>query len=335
MAERSASGGRGQAEQVAALVAEVFAACGRDPLEIDAVAVTTGPGSFTGLRAALSLAHGIARAAEVPLLPVPVARALVADLPATLSAVPAWVVIDSRRGRVFLIRDGAPESWALNDLPEPDGLVVLVGTAAEPAASVLRARGTECVLSALRVPSAVAVGRVGLELLRAGALPSPALPIYVDAPEASLPQRDPRPPPRPLPVVATPAHAAAMAAIHEASFPSGERWTAEALATLVSQPGCFARLDPEGGFVLARVAADEAEILTLAVAPERRRRGIARALVGEARAVAAAMGAPHMLLEVAADNAAALALYGSLGFSPVGRRRGYYASGVDAVLMRA
>jgi ribosomal-protein-alanine N-acetyltransferase len=76
--------------------------------------------------------------------------------------------------------------------------------------------------------------------------------------------------------------------------------------------------------VLVRLAADEAEILTLAVAPEARRRGRARALLKAAQAHAAAGGARRLVLEVAEDNAPARALYAAAGFGPVGRRRGYY-----------
>jgi len=91
------------------------------------------------------------------------------------------------------------------------------------------------------------------------------------------------------------------------------------------------------GFILCRVMAGEAEILTLAVRPRSRRRGIARSLVETALALAA-QTAGAMLLEVADDNPGALALYARIGFKTVGRRAGYYArsgvASVDAVVMR-
>lgn len=129
------------------------------------------------------------------------------------------------------------------------------------------------------------------------------------------------------------AHAEALAAIHAASFPPAERWAAAALATQLALPGGFGLLDPRGGFVLARVAADEAEILTLAVAPPARRQGVARALLAAAHAEAAARGAVASYLEVAAGNEAALALYAAAGYRAVGRRPGYYADGGDAIVM--
>ena len=68
-------------------------------------------------------------------------------------------------------------------------------------------------------------------------------------------------------VFATPAHAAAMAAIHATSYPPRERWGADAMELQLGLPGAFGLIDPEGGLILARQVADEAEILTLAVTP--------------------------------------------------------------------
>jgi ribosomal-protein-alanine N-acetyltransferase len=135
-------------------------------------------------------------------------------------------------------------------------------------------------------------------------------------------------------IAATVAHGKAMAAMHAAAFPAGQRWGADALGLQLSLPGAFGWLAGADGFVLARIAADEAEILTLAVVPARRRLGLAKALLLQAMLQAAARGAVAMLLEVAEPNAAARALYAGMGFVPVGRRRGYYAGGVDALVLR-
>ena len=129
-----------------------------------------------------------------------------------------------------------------------------------------------------------------------------------------------------------PAHAAVAAALHAAAMAAGtgdEAWDADAIRTLIALPGSFGWLahagqDELAGFVLARVAADEAEILTLAVAPARQGAGIGRGLMAAALCGARAAGASRMLLEVATDNAPARALYARLGFAPVGCRRAYY-----------
>jgi ribosomal-protein-alanine N-acetyltransferase len=135
-------------------------------------------------------------------------------------------------------------------------------------------------------------------------------------------------------IPASPAHAAVLAEIHAESFPPEECWSVDAMAQQLSQPGVFGLIDPAGGMVLARVAADEAEILTLAVVPSARLQGRGRALL-EAVAVGAVLRAAVMLfLEVSTANTAALALYTAAGFCEVGRRRRYYADGSDALLMR-
>ena len=133
---------------------------------------------------------------------------------------------------------------------------------------------------------------------------------------------------------AGPAHAVALAALHGAAFPAGERWGRDAMALQMELPGVFALIDSRGGMVMARVAADEAEILTLAVLPEQRRQGLGRALLTEAAAVAAGHGAVAMFLEVALRNVAARGLYEAMGFALVGQRRRYYADGDDALVLR-
>ena len=129
---------------------------------------------------------------------------------------------------------------------------------------------------------------------------------------------------------------AAMAALHARCFTTPRPWTAAEFAALLAEPPVFATL-AETGFALGRVVADEAELLTIAVAPEARRNGEGRALLDGFLRTARARGAGTAFLEVAADNAAALALYRWSGFAEAGRRRGYYHSPgnppVDALVM--
>lgn len=139
---------------------------------------------------------------------------------------------------------------------------------------------------------------------------------------------------------ATAADAEALAAVHARAF--DDPWSAADLLALMEGRGAFALAaeTPDGalaGFVLCRAIAGEAEILTLAVDPAHRRRGIAAALAEAALKLGAA-AARSMFLEVAADNAGAIALYETLGFETVGRRARYYArrsgEGADALVMR-
>ena len=111
-------------------------------------------------------------------------------------------------------------------------------------------------------------------------------------------------------------------------------WDANAFRDLLAESGTSAliakvRLRELGppvpvGFAIGRVAADEAEVLTIGVTEPFQRRGIGAKLAnGLLRAVNSA-GAKCLFLEVAADNAAASGLYQSLGFAETGRRKGYY-----------
>ena len=114
----------------------------------------------------------------------------------------------------------------------------------------------------------------------------------------------------------------ALAAIHAEAFETP--WDAASLSALLASPGVFVVAEADG-FILIRVVADEAEILTLAVRTPARRGGLGARLVEAAVVRAAALGAERMFLEVAEDNAAARALYARAGFHEAGRRRGYYA----------
>jgi ribosomal-protein-alanine N-acetyltransferase len=138
---------------------------------------------------------------------------------------------------------------------------------------------------------------------------------------------------------ASAAEAPAMAAVHAAAF--DEPWREDEFEDLLEGAGIFGFLaldEAPLGMVLCRVAADEMEILTLAVDPQVRRRGVAKALVAAALGAARQAGAVESFLEVAVDNAAAAALYAGLGFRREGVRRGYYDRGahgsMDALVMR-
>jgi ribosomal-protein-alanine N-acetyltransferase len=131
----------------------------------------------------------------------------------------------------------------------------------------------------------------------------------------------------------------ALARVHALGF--DHPWSDSEMAQSLMQPGVFgmaAEGAPPAGFVLCRVIAGEAEVLTIAVDPAIRRQGLGLALMSAAIDAARALGAEALLLEVAVDNAAAIGLYGRLGFEQVGIRRGYYrrkaARPVDALVMR-
>ena len=137
---------------------------------------------------------------------------------------------------------------------------------------------------------------------------------------------------------AGPEAAETLAALHAAAF--DKPWSAADIAALIGGAGAYAVLAQDEaplGMVMSRILFEEAEILTLAVAPEARRRGVGLALVGAATGLARQGGASSLILEVGGDNPGAVVLYERTGFVQTGRRRDYYDRGgrrIDALLMR-
>lgn len=139
---------------------------------------------------------------------------------------------------------------------------------------------------------------------------------------------------------AAPAAAFELSTLHRNVCDRG--WSAAELAALLDRPASLSFLarGQDGllaGFVISQCVADEAEVLSIAVAPDRQRSGIGRRLLSALIDEAATRGAERLFLEVAEDNVPALALYRVLGFSEAGRRRSYYvreaAPAVDALIL--
>jgi len=148
---------------------------------------------------------------------------------------------------------------------------------------------------------------------------------------------------------AAPSDLPALTELERAAFP--EPWSRAGLAAFVGRPGALvlvgeaprrANADrpaegaaPPVAYGVWTIAADEAELLRLAVVPARRRQGLARALLAAAAGRLAAADCTTCFLEVRADNRSAIALYEGAGFHRIGRRRAYYGDGADALLYAA
>lgn len=124
---------------------------------------------------------------------------------------------------------------------------------------------------------------------------------------------------------------AELAQLHARAFTTPRPWSEAEFRELLAA-GAFLLTQPRA-FLLGRVIADEAELLTLATDPAARRQGAGRALVAAFAQEAAARGATTAFLEVASDNAPARALYAATGWQQAGQRRNYYAQGVDALVL--
>ncbi|MEJ8561492.1 GNAT family N-acetyltransferase [Yoonia sp. GPGPB17] len=115
----------------------------------------------------------------------------------------------------------------------------------------------------------------------------------------------------------------ALAELHGAAFSATRAWSAAEFADLLSH-GQTTAVGNADCFVLVRTVLDEAEILTVATRPAKRRQGLARKRLDDAEALAKSQGAEAVFLEVAEDNMAAIRLYSTSGYGQIGRRPGYY-----------
>lgn len=131
---------------------------------------------------------------------------------------------------------------------------------------------------------------------------------------------------------AGPRDAAPIAALHSASFRHG--WSEDELDSLLLDRSVIAHRAMAGrnlaGFILSRLAADEAEILSIAITRARRSRGLARQLLDLHLRRLAGLGAASVFLEVDPDNVPARRLYQRAGFREVGSRPGYYPQATGA-----
>jgi tRNA threonylcarbamoyladenosine biosynthesis protein TsaB len=190
---------RGHAETLMPLIEAVLAEAALTPADIEALAVTIGPGTFTGLRVGLAAARGLALARALPLVGVTTLEAIAAPVDAEGGEVIA-AAFDARRGEIYLQTFDAAHAPlsqpAIVSLDEaPSHLVgrafVAVGTGAELVAGLLKDRGIACRLSlAAPQPDALFVARIAAARLAAhgadGFRVAPA-PLYLRAPDAKLP----------------------------------------------------------------------------------------------------------------------------------------------------
>lgn len=333
---------RGHAEALVGMVRDVLDESAMSAPAIDRIAVTVGPGTFTGVRIGLSLARGLKLALGTPVCGLTSLEAIglnVADNPERRAVAS---VIDARRGEFYLAAwsaDGAPVVAPCAVRHEEAARLVaqgslVLGTGADRLVELgdgfVRARAPD-------LPDAARIAETAAALTPGDAPPRP---LYLRPSGAMLPARQHKA----ISIVeATAEHAPVLSALQAGCFE--EDWSADDVARLMALPGAvaliaFAATEPDrpAGFALARRAADEAEIISIGTLPALRRRGIARRLVGQLADTLIAAGVRSLFIEVAAGNVAARALYHSLGFTAAGLRKGYYAhrpgGPEDAIVMR-
>jgi len=135
---------------------------------------------------------------------------------------------------------------------------------------------------------------------------------------------------------ARPNDASAISALHTASFQRG--WGEDEVYRLLIEKTVVTHRAMRGttmiGFILSRMAAGEAEILSVAIAQRQRGRGFSRLLLDLHLRRLAGFGTRAVFLEVDENNVPARALYRRAGFRDVGRRQSYYQSGASALVLR-
>ena len=333
---------RGHAEALAPMVGTAMAEAGLAFPDLDRLAVTTGPGTFTGQRVGLAFMRGLRVALGRPLIGVTTLEAMAAAAQAEAGISLAAVLHEARRGEVYgalfrgrdmvlPVRVAGTEVMLEAILAQAGGdLLAIAGTGAPDASAWLLSRGAQAVLTSIRQPDALWVATLAEVASRAD---EAVRPLYLRAPDAKLAAGAIRLRP------AQSGDAVLLTILHAQTM--RKSWEEAFFDQILADPGGFAVIaeahETPLGFILGRAAAGEAEILSIGVLSGYRRSGVAVRLLAEAAMRASQLGATTFFLEVDEANLPARGLYESKGFAVAGRRKGYYAreGGGDALLMKA
>ncbi len=324
---------RGHAEALPPMVARMMAKATIGYADLGRIAVTMGPGTFTGIRVGLSFARALGLARNIKVLGLNT----MITTQAALTDSNVIIVHQAGMSGLFYFFDGseiellAPEAIILR----LDNKALVLGTGAE---AIVTLSGRS---DLRRSPQHDLPSASGFAAYAAGQ-PEPTHmpdPIYLREADAK-PQKDPL---RGLAGldISTTQDLALLAKLHAASFETA--WNEKELGEVLAGPGCVALLatsdDGPVGFLIYRAVADEAEIVTLCVDPAYQRRGAGLQIVSTAQQLLKSLKINNLFLEVAAGNKEAISLYTRAGFVEAGKRKAYYArkngETEDAIIMRA
>jgi tRNA threonylcarbamoyladenosine biosynthesis protein TsaB len=320
---------RGHAEALPPMVARVMATSGVGYADLNRIAVTTGPGTFTGIRIGLSFARALGLARNIKVVGI---NALMATQVA-VSKTELPIIVAHKAGNSGLIYFSAENNSNIIDVSKsvflPSGPILVIGTAAD---DVVAASGRS---DLVRMPENDLPKASGFAAY-AALLPDPVGmpdPVYLREADAKPQNAALRGLPDLQILLADNAAIPILAKLHAACFE--ELWDEAALTQMLAGPGvgAFMATCAEGpvGLLIYRVAADEAEILTLGIDPNLRRRGAGKALLEGLKS----LKIPNLFLEVASRNLDAISLYKQAGFTQAGLRKAYYAkTGDDALILK-
>ena len=189
---------RGHAERLAPMVREVMNAAGIGFETLDRLAVTTGPGTFTGQRVGYAFMRALRLALGRPLVGITTLSAMAQAAMAEAGKDAAAVLHDAKRGEVYFLL-AAKEQVTISDrLVSFDEAVhaieerynysyaglVVAGTGARPAADALKVHGRDVAISEIAAPDALWVARLAMTASEPAAIPRP---LYLRPPDARLP----------------------------------------------------------------------------------------------------------------------------------------------------
>ena len=336
---------KGHAEALAGMAEQVASKAGVGFGQLDRIAVTTGPGTFTGVRIGLAMARGLGVALNIPVVGVSTLQAIAANVDDNPDQLPIAVVMDARREAVYVqmfsplgepLSD--PHCMELDGISEqlPDDSMIVIGSGVD---FVACERPNWQRSQASELPDARLIARIARELMPEDTLP---VPLYLRPADAKPQESQIRLARLPVTISAVDrSHAGILASMHSECFPAG--WREQDIADMLASPGVSALIAAQSGdsepagFILLRQAADETEIITMCVRPHVRRRGIAAQMLEQAVKQLGTLGSTKLFLGVQIDNTTAQSLYTSAGFVETARRKDYYkledGSSADAVIM--
>ena len=332
---------RGHAEALPPMVAWMMEKANIGYDQLNRIAVTTGPGTFTGIRIGLSFARALGLARNIKVIGIDTMKAV-------------QVAVSTAYNDVHVIHQAGATGlcyfWSENtsiniELLTPDKIAVRLPSTAQ----ILVGTGAAAIKQFL--------GRVDLQLIPqfdlplaenfafyAASLPDPdhmPEPVYLREADAK-PQAQALRPMANLDIrpAILPGDLTILAKLHTACFDKG--WAEKEFAQLLKSNGYTALLanSEEGpvGFLLYRAAVDEAEIITIGVDPALRRRKAGQVLLSHTLAQLKSLNMKVVFLEVAISNIEATALYRKFGFIEAGQRKDYYARAngttEDALILR-
>lgn len=321
---------RGQAEALAPMVQDAVRESQLGFAGISRIVVTTGPGTFTGVRIGLAMARGLRVSLGIPVIGINSLAAIAAN--EKPGGLPLAVAVDARMGEVYFatfdksrLETSAPAAVTLDYARKIISAqkFCVAGTGAELIAQGLdhaRSRAGDLPVAAnfVRLAATFAPTEV------------PPEPLYLRAPDVK---------PQNGFLRVGPEAAAVLAELHAENFATA--WNEKSFAELLASPGTTAIVhsnqNTPTGFMVFRKAADEVEIITICTRIAFRQRGLAKALLQHVESQIRNGGAKSLFIEVAASNKAALALYAACGFTQTGLRKNYYDRGngvkEDALIM--